>query len=84
MTLLVLLTLGAVIGWLTAIMLRHDSIRQSLTDIAVGALGALAGYLAGGGRADSHVISIESLLLAALGAAILLAATALFRRQIIG
>lgn len=84
MTLLVLLTLGAVIGWLTAIMLRHDSIRQSLTDIAVGALGALAGYFAGGGRADSHAISIESLLLAALGAAILLAATALFRRQIIG
>jgi uncharacterized membrane protein YeaQ/YmgE (transglycosylase-associated protein family) len=81
MTLLVLLTLGAALGWLAAIMLRHDSLRQSLTDIAAGALGAIGGYLAAGGRVDSQAISIESLLLGALGAAVLLAAMVLFRRQ---
>jgi uncharacterized membrane protein YeaQ/YmgE (transglycosylase-associated protein family) len=84
MPLLVLVTLGAALGWFAAIMLRHDSLRQSLTDIAAGAVGAVGGYLVTGGQIDSPAISIESLLLGALGAAALLAAAVFFRRQIAG
>ncbi|UIP07488.1 hypothetical protein LY632_03565 [Erythrobacter sp. SDW2] len=81
MTLLVILTLGMALGWLAAILLRHDSFRQSFADIVTGALGSLGGYLVAGGRPDSHAIGFELLMLGALGAGLLLAAVAFLRRQ---
>lgn len=81
MTLLVLFFLGAAIGWLAAIMLGHDSLRQSMIDILAGTFGSLAAYLAGGGHADSPAISVDLLLVGALGAAATVAAGAIFRHQ---
>ncbi len=83
MTLLVILVLGAALGWLAAILLRHDSLRQSLADIAIGAIGSLTGYLAAGGRPDSAAIGLESLVLGAVGATVLLILSTFFSRQII-
>ena len=81
MTLLVLLTLGAATGWLAAVLMRQDTLSQSLTNIALGALGSLGSALVTGTPADSGSISVESLVFGVLGAVILLALAAVFRRQ---
>lgn len=83
MTLLVLLTLGAAVGWLAAIMMRQDSLAQSLVNIAIGAIGALGGMVMTGDQPDSFAISVESLVFGVLGAVLLLAVAAIFRRQIV-
>jgi uncharacterized membrane protein YeaQ/YmgE (transglycosylase-associated protein family) len=82
MTLLVLLTLGAALGWFGAILLRHDSMRHSVVDILAGSLGAIGAPLVAHGKVDSHALSIESLFIGALGAVAVLASTALLHRKI--
>jgi uncharacterized membrane protein YeaQ/YmgE (transglycosylase-associated protein family) len=83
MTMLVLLTLGAAVGWLTAIWTRQDSLAQSLTNIALGAIGALGGMVVTGDQPDSLAISVESLVFGVIGAALMLLLAAIFRRQIV-
>lgn len=83
MSLLVLLTLGAATGWLAAVLMRQDTFSQSLTNIALGALGSLGSTLVTGKPADSASISVESLVFGVLGAAIFLALATVFRRQMV-
>lgn len=81
MTLLVFIVLGAAIGWLASIGFRHDSLRASLANIALGALGSLGGMLASEGGFDAPVASVDSLLLGAGCALVVVGIAALIRKQ---
>lgn len=83
MPLLILLALGAALGWLVAIVLRNDSLRESLINIAAGAAGAVSAFLLVGGTIDSRAIGIDSLLIGAAGAIVLVAVAVFLRRPFI-
>lgn len=83
MPLLILLALGAALGWLVAIVLRNDSLRESLINIAAGATGAVSAFLLAGGTIDSRAIGIDSLLIGAAGAIVLVAVAVFLRRPFI-
>lgn len=83
MAILVLITLGAAIGWLASILVRQDSVGQSFSNIAAGAIGAIASFAVAGKSFDSATLDPESLALGVVGAAILVAIVAVFRRQIV-
>ena len=86
MGLVFLIVLGAVLGWLAAIIMRADSIRVTLLNVLVGVGGALAtglviGPLLGLGTILDGRHSIPGLLTALAGSIVLLFAVNLLRNR---
>ena len=84
-SLIIVLVIGGVLGWLASIVMRTDAQQGILLNIVVGIIGALLGGfllggLFGGGSITSGAINLPSLLVSFLGAVILLAIVNLFRR----
>jgi uncharacterized membrane protein YeaQ/YmgE (transglycosylase-associated protein family) len=85
MTLILILLVGGIIGWLASILMRTDAQQGIFLNIVVGVVGALiAGVivtpLIGGAPITSGRFDILSLFASFLGAVILLAIVNLFRR----
>ncbi len=85
MTLILILIVGGIIGWLASIVMRTDARQGVFLNIVVGIVGALiAGLLVtpliGGAPITSGSFDVVSLLASFLGAVILLAVINLFRR----
>ena len=85
MTLLIILIVGGVIGWLASIAMRTDGQQGIVLNVIVGIVGALiAGVivtpLIGGAPITSGSFDVMSLLASFLGSVILLAAVNLVRR----
>jgi uncharacterized membrane protein YeaQ/YmgE (transglycosylase-associated protein family) len=80
MGLIIVLIVGAIVGWLASMIMRTGG--GILFDIVVGIVGALiAGLLFGGGASILNApLNLESVLYSLLGAIILLAIVKLFRR----
>jgi uncharacterized membrane protein YeaQ/YmgE (transglycosylase-associated protein family) len=85
MTLILVLVVGGVIGWLASILMRTDGQQGIFLNVIVGIVGAvLAGFiitpLIGGAPITSGAFDIRSLIASFLGAVVLLAIINLFRR----
>jgi uncharacterized membrane protein YeaQ/YmgE (transglycosylase-associated protein family) len=85
MTLILVLIVGGIIGWLASIVMRTDAQQGVLLNVVVGIIGALiAGVLItpliGGAPITSGSFDVMSLLASFLGAVVLLAIINLFRR----
>lgn len=85
MTLILILIVGGVIGWLASMVMRTDGQQGIVLNVVVGVVGAvLAGYvvtpLIGGAPITSGAFDVMSLLSSFIGAVILLAIVNLFRR----
>ena len=85
MTLILVLIVGGLIGWLASILMRTDAQQGIFLNIVVGIVGALiAGVLVtpliGGAPITSGAFDVMSLFASFLGAVILLAIINLFRR----
>lgn len=85
MTLILVLIIGGIIGWLASVVMRTDAQQGVFLNVIVGIVGALiAGVLItpliGGAPITSGSFDIMSLLASFLGAVILLAVVNLFRR----
>jgi len=85
MSIIVLLIVGGIVGWLASLIMRTDAQQGIFLNIVVGIVGAvLAGFivtpLIGGAPITSGVISIPSILVSLFGAVILLAIINMFRR----
>jgi uncharacterized membrane protein YeaQ/YmgE (transglycosylase-associated protein family) len=85
MTLILILIIGGVIGWLASIVMRTDAQQGIFLNVVVGIVGALlAGFivtpLLGGAPITSGRFDIMSLIASFLGAVVLLAIINLFRR----
>jgi uncharacterized membrane protein YeaQ/YmgE (transglycosylase-associated protein family) len=85
MTLIFILIVGGVIGWLASIVMRTDGQQGVLLNVVVGIVGALlAGFLItpliGGAPITSGTFDLMSLVASFLGAVVLLAIINLFRR----
>ena len=78
------IVMGAIIGWLASMIMRTNAQQGLLLDIVVGIVGSLlGGWLLSpifGIESDLTTVNIPSLLVALLGAIILLAIVILFRR----
>jgi uncharacterized membrane protein YeaQ/YmgE (transglycosylase-associated protein family) len=78
------IVMGAIIGWLASMIMRTNAQQGLLLDIIVGIVGSLlGGWLLSpifGIESDLTTVNIPSLLVALLGAIILLAIVNLFRR----
>lgn len=77
------MTFGAAIGWLASIMMREDTLKKSLANIAIGSVGALASYALAADKLALDTLSPEAILLGGLGAMVLLALSAILQRQIV-
>lgn len=85
MNLIIALIIGGIIGWLASIVMRTDAQQGILLNIVVGIIGSLLGGfllgpLLGGGNLLSGNFDIMTLVVALLGAIILLAIVNMFRR----
>ncbi|MGL6042991.1 MAG: GlsB/YeaQ/YmgE family stress response membrane protein [Sandaracinobacteroides sp.] len=85
MTLILILIVGGVLGWLASILMRTDGQQGIFLNVVVGIIGAaLAGFLLtpllGGAPITSGAFDIRSLLVSFLGAVVLLGIVNLFRR----
>lgn len=85
MTLILILIVGGIIGWLASLVMGTDARQGILLNIVVGIVGAvLAGFivtpLIGGAPITSGSFDFMSLLASFIGAVILLAIVNLFRR----
>ncbi len=85
MTLILILIVGGVIGWLASMVMRTDAQQGIFLNVVVGIVGALiAGVvltpLIGGAPITSGSFDFMSLLASFLGAVLLLAILNLFRR----
>jgi uncharacterized membrane protein YeaQ/YmgE (transglycosylase-associated protein family) len=85
MTLILILIVGGILGWLASIVMRTDGQQGILLNIVVGVVGAfLAGFLItpliGGAPITSGAFDIRSLVASFLGAVVLLALINLVRR----
>ena len=80
------LLMGGVVGWMTSAIMRPDGPRGHLMNVCVGMLGAaLGGWLVspliGAGSMDQGILNMGELLVALVGAILLLAVVNLFRRD---
>lgn len=85
MTLIMILIVGGVIGWLASLLMRTDGQQGILLNVVVGVVGAvIAGVvitpLIGGAPITSGSFDAMSLVASFLGAVVLLAIINLFRR----
>ncbi|TYC86414.1 GlsB/YeaQ/YmgE family stress response membrane protein [Novosphingobium sp. BW1] len=85
MTLLLILLVGGILGWLASILMRTDAQQGIFLNVIVGIVGALiAGFiitpLIGGAPITSGSFDLMSLISSFLGAVVLLAIVNLFRR----
>jgi uncharacterized membrane protein YeaQ/YmgE (transglycosylase-associated protein family) len=85
MGLIIALIIGGIIGWLASIIMRTDAQQGIILNVVVGIIGSLLGGLVlgpllGGGSLLSGAFDIMSLVVALLGAIILLAIVNMFRR----
>ncbi len=85
MTLLLILLVGGVLGWLASIVMRTDAQQGIFLNVVVGIVGAvIAGFLItpliGGAPITSGAFDLMSLISSFLGAVVLLAIVNLFRR----
>lgn len=84
MSLIVLLVVGGILGWLASIVMRTDAQQGIFLNIVVGIVGAfLGGYLLApliGGGSITAGLSAGTLIVSFLGAVILLAVVNLVRR----
>jgi uncharacterized membrane protein YeaQ/YmgE (transglycosylase-associated protein family) len=85
MTLILIIIIGGILGWLASIVMRTDAQQGILLNIVVGIIGALLGGfllapLLGGGSITNDPLSIPNILISLLGAIILLAVVNLVRR----
>lgn len=85
MTLILVIVIGGIIGWLASMLMRTDAQQGIFLNIVVGVVGALiAGVLItpliGGAPITSGSFDVLSLFASFLGAVILLAVVNLFRR----
>jgi uncharacterized membrane protein YeaQ/YmgE (transglycosylase-associated protein family) len=80
MGLIIILIVGALVGWVASMIMRTGG--SIFFDIAIGIVGALlAGFLFGGGASIlNSPLNITSILYSLLGAIILLAIVKLIRR----
>jgi uncharacterized membrane protein YeaQ/YmgE (transglycosylase-associated protein family) len=80
------LLFGALVGWLASIVMRTDAQQGALMNIVVGIIGAFLGgfllsALTGRGTVlSNNVFDLSSVLVAFVGAVVLLAIVNLFRR----
>jgi len=80
------LLFGALVGWLASIVMRTDAQQGALLNIVVGIVGAFTGGFVfnllgiGGSSLNSNNFSLGGLLVAFVGAVILLAIVNLVRR----
>ena len=85
MTLIFIIVVGGIIGWLASIVMRTDAQQGIFLNVVVGIVGALlAGFLItpliGGAPITSGAFDIVSLIASFLGAVVLLGVINLFRR----
>ena len=85
MNLIIALIIGGIIGWLASIVMRTDAQQGILLNVVVGIIGSLLGGfllgpLLGGGNLLDGTFDIMTLVVALLGAIILLAIVNMFRR----
>lgn len=81
MGLIILIVVGAILGWLATIVLRIEDERGILTNVVAGILGSLvAGLIASGGTFFSAVSAI-ALLWAVAGSVVAIAAICLLRQR---
>lgn len=80
MGLIIILIVGALVGWLAGMIMKSGG--GLIFDIAIGIVGALiAGFLFGGGASIINApLNLTSILFSLLGAIILLAIVKLIRR----
>lgn len=81
MGLLILIVVGALLGWLATIILRIEDGRTILANALVGVLGSLVAGLIAGNGAIFGTVSGVALLWAVVGAAVSLAVFNLVRRR---
>lgn len=85
MTIIYILIVGGIIGWLASLVMRTDGQQGILLNVVVGIVGAvLAGFIVtpfiGGAPITSGAFDIRSLIASLIGAIILLAIVNLVRR----
>ena len=80
MGLIVLLTVGVVLGWLGSIVLRHERAGLILADMAAGAVGAIAAGALASSESVLAGISAKAFLIALGGAIGVIAVLNLARR----
>lgn len=85
MSLIILLVVGGLIGWVASMIMRTDGQQGIILNIVVGIVGSLlAGFvvtpLIGGAPITSGNISLTTVLVSLLGSVVLLALINLFRR----
>lgn len=82
MGLIILLVIGATLGWLASIVLRQEESQRILVCIALGSLGAVVGGLLSNSESILAGISPTALLIAVVSAIALLGIYGLFRNQL--
>lgn len=85
MSLIILLVVGGLIGWVASMIMNTDAQQGIFLNIVVGIVGALlAGFLVtpllGGAPITSGGFSLQSILVSLVGSVLLLAIVNLFRR----
>lgn len=85
MSLIILLVVGGLIGWVASMIMRTDGQQGMVLNVVVGIVGSLlAGYvitpLIGGAPITSGGISLTTVLVSLAGSVVLLALINLFRR----
>ncbi len=85
MTILYIIIVGGILGWLASMLMRTDAQQGIVLNVVVGIVGAvLAGLiispLVGAPPITTGAFSLEALLVSLVGAVILLAIINLFRR----
>jgi len=81
MSVLLMLVIGGIIGWLASLVMRTDAQQGIFLNIVVGIVGALLGGLLFGGRGLVDApLSLSALVISFVGAIILLAVVNLVRR----
>jgi uncharacterized membrane protein YeaQ/YmgE (transglycosylase-associated protein family) len=80
MGIIIWLIVGGIVGWLASLVMRTDAQQGILVNIVVGIVGAFIGGLIFSRGMVNPAVSVESFLVALVGAIILLAIVNLVRR----